>query len=130
MNILDPVEFHLISSSSRDTEMNQRLKISEKLIADLIKHTDAWPFLEPVKKREVSFQNSSSFLPRPLREVLNSGILSVRLFTAWQPNDASLKAKFFTINWSCYIDGWMNDFDFYVISMVYHKDSSDFFDKS
>ncbi len=74
MNILAPVEFHFNTSSSRNTEMNQRLKVSEKLIADLIKHTDAWPFLKPVTKREVSIQNSSSFfLPRPLRRSIKFG---------------------------------------------------------
>ncbi len=28
-----------------------------------------------------------------------------------------------------YIDGWMNDLDFYVTSMMYHRDSSVFFVK-
>lgn len=33
--------------------MTQRLKLTEKLVGDLMKHSDAWPFLKPVTKREV-----------------------------------------------------------------------------
>jgi hypothetical protein len=28
---------------------------------------------------------------------------------------------------SWYLDGWMNDLDFYAITVLYHSDSSDFF---
>ncbi len=51
--ILAPVDFNF-NSSSRNTELIQRLKITEKLVADLMKHPDAWPFLKPVTKREVN----------------------------------------------------------------------------
>jgi hypothetical protein len=34
--------------------MMQSLKITEKLVAELMKHVDAWPFLKPVTKREVN----------------------------------------------------------------------------
>jgi hypothetical protein len=37
--------------------------------------------------------------------------------------------KILTIYLSCHIDGWINDLDFYVIPMLYHRDSSDFFAK-
>jgi hypothetical protein len=30
---------------------------------------------------------------------------------------------------SWYLDGWMNDLDFYVNPVLYHRDSSDFFAK-
>jgi hypothetical protein len=36
-------------------------------------------------------------------------------------------AKILTIDSSCHIEGWMNDLDFYVIPMLYHRDSLDFF---
>jgi hypothetical protein len=41
-----------------------------------------------------------------------------------------LSAKILTINSSWYLDGWMNDLDFYVILMLNHMVSSDFFDRS
>ena len=58
-----PVDFNF-NSSSRNTELTQRLKITEKLVADLMKHSDAWPFLKPVTKREVNFQFSFSLSPQ------------------------------------------------------------------
>ncbi len=39
-------------------------------------------------------------------------------------------AQILTINSSMYIDGWMNDLDFYVIPMINHIDSSGFFAKT
>jgi hypothetical protein len=48
-----PTDFHLNSTSSRNSIMTQRLKITENLLADLIKNSDAWPFFKPVTKREV-----------------------------------------------------------------------------
>lgn len=43
----------ITDTSSRNTELNHRLKVIEKLLNDLIKHTDGWPFLKPVQKRDV-----------------------------------------------------------------------------
>ena len=36
--------------------MTHRLKITENLVSDLMKHADAWPFLKPVSKREVNIK--------------------------------------------------------------------------
>ncbi len=43
----------MANTSSRNTDVGQRLKVVEKLLNDLMKHKDAWPFLKPVSKREV-----------------------------------------------------------------------------
>ncbi|ESO96438.1 hypothetical protein LOTGIDRAFT_159848 [Lottia gigantea] len=40
-------------SGSRGNAKIQHLKMAEELIADLVKHDDAWPFLKPVNRREV-----------------------------------------------------------------------------
>jgi len=48
-------------TSSRNTELAHRLKVIEKLLNDMMKHTDGWPFLKPVSKRDVSrFKTVSS----------------------------------------------------------------------
>jgi hypothetical protein len=53
--------------------------------------------------------------PRPIREVLILGILS------------ACPSVILTINLSWYLAGWKNDLYFYVIPMLYHWDSNDFF---
>jgi len=42
-------------TSSRNTELAHRLKVIEKLLNDMMKHQDGWPFLKPVSRREVKF---------------------------------------------------------------------------
>ncbi len=66
-----------------------------------------------------------AFLHRPIRDVLNSGILSV----CPSVRGVAVKRCVLTIDSSCHIDGRINDLDFYVIPMLYHRDSSDFFAK-
>lgn len=39
-------------TSSRNTELAHRLKVIEKLLTDMMKHNDGWPFLRPVSKRD------------------------------------------------------------------------------
>jgi hypothetical protein len=46
-------DFLMNNTSSRNTEMAHRLKLIEKLLNDMMKHSDAWPFLKPVSRREV-----------------------------------------------------------------------------
>ena len=46
------MEVNISNTNSRNTEMAQRLKIIEKLLNDMMKHPDAWPFLKPVFKRD------------------------------------------------------------------------------
>lgn len=41
-----------MNTSSRNTDVGQRIKVIEKLINELMKHEDGWPFLKPVSKRE------------------------------------------------------------------------------
>lgn len=41
------------NTSSRNTELATRVKTIEKILNDLMKHKDAWPFLKPVSKRQV-----------------------------------------------------------------------------
>jgi hypothetical protein len=41
-----------LNSSSRNNKIQQRLKLTEKLLGEMAKHKDAWPFLKPVTKRE------------------------------------------------------------------------------
>lgn len=44
------------NTSSRNTEMAHRLKVVEKILNDMMKSADAWPFLRPVSKRKVNSQ--------------------------------------------------------------------------
>ena len=44
----------ITNTSSRNTDVEKRLKDVGKLLSDLMKHDDAWAFLKPVLKREVS----------------------------------------------------------------------------
>jgi len=39
------------NTSSRNTEMGHRMKLIEKILNDMMKSPDAWPFLKPVSKR-------------------------------------------------------------------------------
>jgi hypothetical protein len=48
-------DFQMNNTSSRNTEMAHRLKLIEKLLNDMMKHSDAWPFLKPVSRREVYY---------------------------------------------------------------------------
>ena len=42
------------NTNSRNTEMVHRLKLVEKILNDLMKNSDSWPFLKPVSRREVN----------------------------------------------------------------------------
>ena len=42
------------NTNSRNTEMVHRLKVVEKLLNDMMKSSDGWPFLKPVSRRDVS----------------------------------------------------------------------------
>lgn len=46
------VEVAISNTNSRNTEMATRLKVIEKLLNDMMKLSDAWPFLKPVVKRD------------------------------------------------------------------------------
>ena len=39
------------NTNSRNTEMVQRLKLVEKLLNEIMKSNDSWPFLKPVRKK-------------------------------------------------------------------------------
>ena len=41
-------------SSFRGNSTVQQVKLLEEIVHDLIKHDDAWPFLKPVSKKDVS----------------------------------------------------------------------------
>ena len=47
-------EDFIMNTNSRNTDVDKRLKVAEKLLNDLIKHEDGWPFLKPVSKRDVN----------------------------------------------------------------------------
>ncbi len=51
---------------------------------------------------------------------------SVSLYVCTSVRGVAVKCVILTINSSCYIDGQMNYLDFYIIPMLYHRDSSDF----
>ena len=45
------------NTNSRNTEMVHRLKLVEKLLNDMMKSQDGWPFLKPVSRRDVIIFN-------------------------------------------------------------------------
>jgi bromodomain adjacent to zinc finger domain protein 1A len=42
-------------TSSRNSELTQRMKEIESILNELMKHEDSWPFLKPVPKREAHY---------------------------------------------------------------------------
>ncbi|XP_077870259.1 bromodomain adjacent to zinc finger domain protein 1A-like [Saccoglossus kowalevskii] len=46
-----PSSRRLPTSSSRGSEWSKQMKLCEQLINDVIRHKDAWPFLQPVSKK-------------------------------------------------------------------------------
>ena len=52
--------------------MTQRLKTTENLLSDLIKHTDSWPFIKPVTKREVLLKLIFLFIKLKLIQFFNN----------------------------------------------------------
>ena len=51
-------DFQINNTNSRNTEMVHRLKLVEKILNDLMKNPDSWPFLKPVSRREVIFNKT------------------------------------------------------------------------
>jgi bromodomain adjacent to zinc finger domain protein 1A len=52
------------NTNSRNTEMVDRLKKVERLLNDMMKHKDSWPFLKPVSKRDAP--DYSTIIQRPM----------------------------------------------------------------
>jgi hypothetical protein len=47
-------DFHINLATARNNEDTLRLKICDKLVSELMKNENSWPFLKPVSKRDVS----------------------------------------------------------------------------
>jgi hypothetical protein len=50
------------NTNSRNTEMVHRLKLVEKLLNDMMKSQDGWPFLKPVSRRDVRINFVFNFI--------------------------------------------------------------------